>query len=281
MLPVFYINLDGRSDRDQFISEQLAKNGLSATRVSAVLGSKLTEAEKDIVNHEKFVCVMKRPIKDGEIGCALSHRKVWQKVLEQQLPYALILEDDVTIDPVLKTFLSTADNYEGFDLLNLSSNEPYYPKIKHIESILKDKKKCYRPKSNQLAELTLWKELDWQRNWNIYTVTKTAAGAYILECDPTPALASGYIVSLKGAMSLLQASQELFIPIDYVWRYATDKLIQGFLAQPLIIQEDMGSDIQGSKPNYQMTFVQKLKRIYYKNAVNPRKQDVKLMYKSQ
>lgn len=281
MLPVFYINLDGRSDREQFINKQLDEVGLSATRVSAVLGRDLTEVEKNIVNFEKYICVMKRPINDGEIGCALSHRKVWQRIVDEQLPYALVLEDDVTLDHALKPFLNCEDNYNKFDVINLASAEPYYPKIETIRNIIGNREIVCRPKSNQSSDLVLWQQLDWRRSWNVYSITKTNHEVYILECNPTPASTNGYIVSLKGAGSLLQASDELFVPIDYVWRYAPKKLVQGFLAKPLITQAEFNSDIQGSKPNYQMTFAQKLKRIYYKNAVNPRKQDVKLMYKSQ
>ena len=39
------------------------------------------------------------PLKPGEIGCFLSHRQIWAEILRRDLDHALILEDDVTLDP--------------------------------------------------------------------------------------------------------------------------------------------------------------------------------------
>ena len=36
-----------------------------------------------------------RKIRSGEIGCTLSHQKCYRKIIENGLPYALILEDDL------------------------------------------------------------------------------------------------------------------------------------------------------------------------------------------
>lgn len=47
------------------------------------------------------------------IGCALSHRKCWQKVINQQLPFAIILEDDVTILDNIFNIINVSD----FDIL--------------------------------------------------------------------------------------------------------------------------------------------------------------------
>lgn len=38
------------------------------------------------------------PLAPGEIGCFLSHRRCWQKIVDGQLDYALIVEDDAAID---------------------------------------------------------------------------------------------------------------------------------------------------------------------------------------
>ena len=35
----------------------------------------------------------------GEIGCFLSHRSVWKKIVAQNLTAGIIFEDDVQIDP--------------------------------------------------------------------------------------------------------------------------------------------------------------------------------------
>ncbi len=41
------------------------------------------------------------PLSPGELGCFLSHRKCWQKILDAGWDYALIVEDDLSVDPDL------------------------------------------------------------------------------------------------------------------------------------------------------------------------------------
>ena len=37
----------------------------------------------------------------GEVGCFLSHRACWQRIVELDLPHALIAEDDLALDPAI------------------------------------------------------------------------------------------------------------------------------------------------------------------------------------
>jgi collagen beta-1,O-galactosyltransferase len=41
----------------------------------------------------------KRPLKLGEIGCFLSHYKVWNDVVENNYERVVVLEDDVVFEP--------------------------------------------------------------------------------------------------------------------------------------------------------------------------------------
>ena len=42
----------------------------------------------------------------GEIGCALSHLKIYQKTVDEDIPYALILEDDTLFDTEFPKYLN-------------------------------------------------------------------------------------------------------------------------------------------------------------------------------
>jgi len=81
---VFLINLDRRSDRLKFITEQLNKIGIEAERVSAVDGNLLNPDPRigNGWNHK------------GVAGCALSHRKVIELAKERQYSNFLVIEDD-------------------------------------------------------------------------------------------------------------------------------------------------------------------------------------------
>ncbi len=84
MLPIFYINMASRPDRRDHVEQQLALLGLKATRVDAVTPS-------------EFELPPGFPLSAGELGCSRSHQKIWRLLVEQNIPAALILEDDVLL----------------------------------------------------------------------------------------------------------------------------------------------------------------------------------------
>lgn len=96
MFKTFVINLDKDVERMQFMHTQLTKLNINYRRESAVLGKsyKPTLEEYD----EDMALVKGRHVLlPGEIGCALSHAKVIQKIVDEKIPYALVLEDDVEL----------------------------------------------------------------------------------------------------------------------------------------------------------------------------------------
>lgn len=53
-------------------------------------------------------------------GCSLSHYKIWQKMVTEKIPYAIIVEDDISINSLVK-FLETKDTkYQTVDLIQLT-----------------------------------------------------------------------------------------------------------------------------------------------------------------
>jgi GR25 family glycosyltransferase involved in LPS biosynthesis len=111
---VYVLNLDRRTDRWQHTQQQLEKSKLgkqyTVERVSGIDGSTLDFAK---LGREGVISPMglerlKLPtdqklfgmdLTPGAIGCALSHRKVWEIVQQRKNQCALILEDDVEFHP--------------------------------------------------------------------------------------------------------------------------------------------------------------------------------------
>lgn len=273
MLKIFYVNLDDSHDRNQQMIKQLDGLGLTYERISAVYGKDLTDEQKSFVNYHDFLLRMKRPMQDGEIGCAMSHRLIWQKMLDDNIEYALILEDDVVIDEDVLSVIHCPSFYQSFDFLNLSSNFPYNPNRAYLTQLLANQPTAIRTEQNN----NLWSKIDWGKHWKIYKLHQHQK-IIACECDPAPALASGYLLSNKGAKSFLQASHVLDVPIDNVWRHADGELRQAFLPKPLIIQSDIDSNIGDRTKTVQLTLMQKLKRAMLKRKPNPRHADVKRMY---
>ncbi len=68
--------------------------------VEAVDGDALSEEERNKV-YRRQLHSPRYPfrMKPAEIGCFLSHRNVWQRIVDDNLDTALVLEDDVELEP--------------------------------------------------------------------------------------------------------------------------------------------------------------------------------------
>ncbi len=93
---VFYINLEDRLDRKKHVEEQLNKLGWNYTRFNAIKN------------------------KSGRIGCSMSHLKLLQDAKKKELPYVVIIEDDIEFTNVdffknqLNTFMKSGINYDVY-----------------------------------------------------------------------------------------------------------------------------------------------------------------------
>ena len=104
---VFVINLDKNTDRLALMNQGLHCNGVIYERFPAIYGKDLPVAEKDAaVNRFAWWCTQGYPIRDGQIGCALSHSAIYRKMVEEDIPVACVLEDDVVFDHRFSEVLS-------------------------------------------------------------------------------------------------------------------------------------------------------------------------------
>lgn len=274
-MKVFLINLDKRPDRLAFVKNQLDNQNIDFERFVAVDGSKMTLETQTLVDVKRFIIEQKKEPVIGEVGCAMSHRAIWQKMVDENLEYALILEDDITLSSDLSKLLKAESFYKQFDFLNLSSSEPYHPDLNVLNQLVQQdiiqRKDAHRCKA-------LWSKLEWRNQWRIFAIHALNDKVIACECDPAPALASGYILSKKGAFHLLEASQPLHFPIDLVWRYTGGELRQAFLAESMIVQTLNDTNIEGRYKGYKLNFMQRVQRIFLKNRRKQRKADVRKIY---
>jgi glycosyl transferase family 25 len=106
----FYINLEERIDRKINVENELNKIGITASRFNAI------------------------KVKNGAIGCSMSHLKILEMALENKLEHVLIVEDDIMfLDPDL--FKKQINNFfvlhkNNWDVILLGGNNiPPYEKI--------------------------------------------------------------------------------------------------------------------------------------------------------
>jgi hypothetical protein len=105
----FYINLASRPDRKQHVESQLKTLDITAERFNAI------------------------KLKNGALGCSMSHLKCLEIAKANSWPHVLIIEDDIKfLNPdVFKTQLNLfLSKHKGWDVLLIGGNNvPPYTKI--------------------------------------------------------------------------------------------------------------------------------------------------------
>ncbi|XP_047134313.1 procollagen galactosyltransferase 2 isoform X1 [Hydra vulgaris] len=99
---IFVINLIRRQDRFKKMSFLLKELGFKFRHFEAVDGRELSAKkvkEMGIFPLEGFKDpYLERPMTLGEIGCFLSHWRIWNEIVDRSLDMVLVLEDDVRFE---------------------------------------------------------------------------------------------------------------------------------------------------------------------------------------
>lgn len=140
---VYVINLDSATDRWRRVVRQLARVGLTPTRVPAVdLRKDATQAESLLSPEarEQLAYFQRHKMRQrnsdlgspGTVGCFMSHLKAYQMALDDGCRNALIMEDDFILDPIrflqLPRYLKRVPL--DFDIFNLGVCNRDAPKMR-------------------------------------------------------------------------------------------------------------------------------------------------------
>jgi len=168
--PVFLINLDRQPDRLEFMLSQMKSLHLEPIVISAVDGRQLEDSTRTEV-------AFYASLTPGEIGCFESHRKIWKKIVDEDLESAFVIEDDVII----------ASDFPQLDFENLDLPECDLIKIdrnKKVDSYYGSRQYYCTPKR------------------------------YLTRFLGTEFCTGGYFVTNRGAKKLLSLSRNYFLPVD-------------------------------------------------------------------
>lgn len=106
IIPAFVINLDRRTDRLQFMTRELGRAGIDWSRVSALDAQ--SASDQDIAREVRLTG-HKIGMGRGSQCCAVTNFDIFRKLVASDAPAALILQDDVSLDPDLRLFLVDLD----------------------------------------------------------------------------------------------------------------------------------------------------------------------------
>jgi GR25 family glycosyltransferase involved in LPS biosynthesis len=211
---IYVINLDRSPQRWESIHANLNNLQLQHHRVSAVDANNISD--KDILscyntrqNRGRYFA----PLKKSEIACFLSHRLCWQKMVDENVQVAVILEDDVVFD-----------------------ENP----IRVLEFL---KKKLAL--KNQPAMVKLF-----SRRAVKGKMTRLTKQYHLIRPFQPPLGTQGQILNLHCARQLLQATAQFDMPIDVTLQRWWETQVKIEVLKPNLIREVSaqlgGSTVSGS-----------------------------------
>jgi len=183
-MKVFVINLESSIDRRHRMESLLKHTSLDWEIFPAFDGRKMTDLERDsLYDGSKALKNVGRQMSNGEIGCAISHRNIYHKMLKAGITEAVVLEDDVELE---RDFESVVSAISALQLKN---------------TVLKLEDRCEKVVSS------CWGRLSIDKTYSIRKpVEKKYFGAY------------GYYLDVEAAKRLLSVDQKITDVSDH-WSF--------------------------------------------------------------
>ncbi|MFM2128991.1 MAG: hypothetical protein RL477_537 [Pseudomonadota bacterium] len=211
--PVFLINMARDVERRRLMTERLEAIGLPFTVVEAVVGAGLDLdacAHYDGPRRRRF---FGRDMTPGEVGCLLSHRAIMQRMIDENLPAAVILEDDVIFEPDFPDVLrALTGGGRRWDIIRFLGSE-----------------KIYRLGRRLIAPLV-------GRYW-LARIPGTHGGAH------------AYLLSQDAARALLAHTDRAWMPIDTMQGRCWTTGLESLVVHPCPLRTDpaAGSTIEDKR----------------------------------
>jgi glycosyl transferase family 25 len=183
--------------------ERLGKIGLTPVFFEAVDGYALDIPNLAAYDSEKRRRYFGKDLKAGEIGCLLSHRAIYEKMVAENIPKVLVLEDDV--------FLS--DDFKDV-LLDIQNTTIHWDLIRFVGH-----GKVFDLGYRTLASL--------RHNYSITRVPTTPSGAY------------AYLLTQNAAKRLLQLMQRNWVPVDIIHSRIWETRLETLLIHPSPVEPDL------------------------------------------
>ena len=166
----------------------------------------------------------------GAIGCYLSHYKIWEKVVNNNLNNVLIFEDDIYYDADIKEFNEYINSIPNdYDIAMLSWFRLWFD-----------------PLNNHKKNIII------NNYWNKYDSVNVFSGG-------------GYLVSKKGAQKLIKNAFPICYQVDAyfnILNYIDKNFVRYIARESLLNQKNLGTDIQISCKTCDIT--EKINLLYNK-----------------
>jgi glycosyl transferase family 25 len=207
-LPTFVVNLPTDLVRRQHMTQLLAQLGMDAEFIAAVDGRALSHAERAAYDHNRALRVYGVAMMDAEIGCYLSHYRLYERILRERIDTALILEDDLEISPALPAVVQDLVAGAGPDWL-----------IVRLES---QRERIRTPPSPEFVGTR---------------VAELSGGAGLYRLRTHVLGAGAYLIRREGAARMLDYGRHIFMPIDHTIDRYWENGILPYVVRPFLVRQ--------------------------------------------
>lgn len=219
--PAFVINLERDSERRDYMRTQLSTLGITAEFVPAVDGRKMDASGWKTYDRNKTLRIYGVEMMATEIGCYLSHFNIYERMIRENIPVALIMEDDIVCTPSLPTIIE--------DLI--AGPNPEWLVVR-FES---QRGRVREPKKPEFKGISVKK----LRGGELYRL-----GTHVLGFG-------AYLIRKEGAQRMLEYGNPIFMPVDQTMDRYHENGIAPYIVRPLPVYQkpEMESRIGARPPN--------------------------------
>ncbi|MGL6471973.1 glycosyltransferase family 25 protein [Aeromonas caviae] len=183
MVPVFVISLNRSMDRRAMVTKQMKHLNIDFEFFEAVDGRSLNDTDIGAVDFTLAKEFCGHDLSMAEVGCALSHIRLYEKIISEGIERCIILEDDIYLHMHFKSIVEYIIGCNQADIVFLHHGKAkYWPILKML------------PEGYRLAR---------------YMTPSRKSKRGIIS-------AAGYMLTLAGAEKLLAAAYPLRMPADYL-----------------------------------------------------------------
>jgi GR25 family glycosyltransferase involved in LPS biosynthesis len=260
-VPTYIITLDDASLRRELLIQRGLDQDLISDFISATDYRNLPDLElKERYDSGSFFKFYGRNAQPGEIGCSSSHRKIYKLMVENNIPLALILEDDIIpvkffqkkINNIIKELSPLVDDGQAF-ICHLGVTQSPVGSMVFVRSF-----KNFR-KMRGIWRLNSENSKLW--------------------------LSHAYLISNSAAKKILNSEPEVSLVADDWSRRIDNEVFQHIFYSALLFKQDLASESQignirfsdGLNPMKKNGIKEKIRRMipqkilfFYKFILNPK-----------
>ena len=205
-LPVFIVSLPEAQDRRARITEVFKDLGLNFEFIDAVDGRQFDVLNHPLYNASKRLRCFGKHMTGGDLGCILSHKKIYQRMVDENIARALIFEDDVILrDAFLPTLKQIQSSNIPFDAIRFFGS----PKLERLK----------------------------MRN-----VCKLSDTHHLVRHSGMPGGSHATLMTIAGARKMLRHMERTALPIDALLGRSWLTTMNWYTVRPGLAAQDLSFD---------------------------------------